>query len=285
MPPPGAPTPPEKQAEKKPGPIDWMRWLLVIAIVAGAFVAAIRSYVDSSAQICRDKAGDTAAINVCGPIGLDDALWFGLLGLVVFLLLLPDMSEISVTGIGSLKRKVAEQEKKVADQEKKTADLERFVVSQMLSLSIANSQSQNVNVVVTSEALRQARDELPPPSERLREQAVVTQVDPDRAVKLTQILGLYERILDIFATVTGQRRHTFMTPEERILIDHPQLLSWYREYREPFNTFRTARSAAAHNPASLSDNDLQTTLELGERLLFTMRDAVRGIVPMDDNPP
>jgi len=114
------------------------------------------TYVGDAGRICRQEAGDTAAITVCGPFGLGDALWLALVVLVIFLLLWPDVSEVSVTGIGSLKRRVEEQEKK-------TAELERFVVSQMLDLSIRNTQTQNTTVVLSSRDLREARDSVNQP--------------------------------------------------------------------------------------------------------------------------
>jgi hypothetical protein len=182
---------------------------------------------------------------------------------------------------GSLKRTVEETKKRTDEQEKKTAELERFVVGQFMSMS--NTQTVNVNLV-TSQELKQARDEVPPPPETVaQDEGALSPIDPQRAVKLTQILDLYEQMATIFATVTGERRHRFLDPSGRLLIDHPKLLAWYREYKEPFDTFRAARSTAAHNPGSLSDEDLQTALELGQRLMFTLRDAVRGIMPTDDS--
>lgn len=279
-----APAKPESDdgEEKKMTALDRARWVGAFVVGALALFLVSRSYLDPSAQVCRQEVGDGArAVTLCGPIGLEDALWVGLVGLVVILLLLKDFSEVSVTGIGSLKRTVEEAKKKTDEQAKKTAELERFVVGQFMSMS----SHQTVNVtVVTSQGLKQARDEVPAPPESVTEDRNgLPRIDPERAVKLAQVLDLYEQMATIFSTITGERRHRFLDQSGRILIDHPNLLAWYREYKEPFNTFRAARAAAAHNPGSLSDDDLQTALELGQRLLFTMKEATRGIVPTDDS--
>jgi hypothetical protein len=261
--------------KKKPRKRDYARWVLVGLLAVAALAIVSATYVSDAARICRQEAGDTAAITVCGPFGLGDALWLALVVLVIFLLLWPDVSEVSVTGIGSLKRRVEEQEKK-------TAELERFVVSQMLDLSIRNTQTQNTTVVLSSRDLREARDKVEEQQKGLahaQAQAYIAPpVDPDRAVKQARVLELWEAMADVFATVTGERRYRGRPdPEGRILIDHPRLLAWYREYSEPFQTFRAARDSVVHRPSSLANEDLDVAVQLGDSLMTSLGDAVASI--------
>jgi hypothetical protein len=285
----GEPEPEPEEDEKKMTPLDRARWVGAFIVGAVALFLVSRSYFEPTGQVCRQEVGDGAkVVTLCRPIGLEDALWVGLVGLVVVLLLLKDFSEVSVTGIGSLKRTVEETKKKTDEQEKKTAELERFVIG--LGLSVANSVSNNISInnnygpAPTTEELKQARDDVPlPASERDLRRAAAPDISPERAVKLTQVLDLYERMAYIFGTVTGPRRYPgVVDPEARILIDHPKVLAWYREFNEPWKQFRAARQAAAHNPASLPDEALQAAVELGERLLFSLQEAVRDLISAEE---
>jgi hypothetical protein len=84
-----------------------IRRLLAVAALGVVIVAVARSYLFSDALVCRQQvASDKGIVTVCGPIGLEDVPALGAMLLVGVLLLLPDMSEISIPGGLTLKRAI-----------------------------------------------------------------------------------------------------------------------------------------------------------------------------------
>ena len=100
-----------------------IRWGLAIIVVLATATLVLRSYADSSATVCRDHlaiVGTDAVVDVCGPIGITD---LGVVALVLGALLFPDVAELTIPGIVTLKRKVNEQE---AKQESLNRDISRL---------------------------------------------------------------------------------------------------------------------------------------------------------------
>ena len=55
------PTPDNEQKQRHP--LDYVRWGLAFLLAVAALLAASRSYWDGGAKVCRQEAGDTAAIS------------------------------------------------------------------------------------------------------------------------------------------------------------------------------------------------------------------------------
>lgn len=126
---------------------DVVRRLLVGALVVWGGWMLLWGRV---ADVCRDEVADSTVVQVCEPIGLADPrlVWVVLAGL---LLLLPDVSELELAGVLSLKRAVAEVESQ-AEQlrgEVQQASAALSAVTQQLAVqSTAQGQGQSQQLVV-----------------------------------------------------------------------------------------------------------------------------------------
>ncbi len=89
-----------------------LRWVLAVLLALGA-VAAV---VSGIAQVCPETAVGERVVQLCRPPRLGDGVTLGF-GLVLALLLLPDLAEVNVPGLVQLKSRLAEQDERIAGLE------------------------------------------------------------------------------------------------------------------------------------------------------------------------
>jgi hypothetical protein len=119
--------------------MDLARWFLAGSTTVAMAVLTIGSrYVDAW-HVCRTiLEGRRIFTESCGPYAISD-LTPGLL--IVGLLLLPDIDELVLPGLGSLRMCIREQESRAAGMEAKMMQLEQ-------QNSLRSMQSQNVNLTL-----------------------------------------------------------------------------------------------------------------------------------------
>ena len=122
------------------------RRFVAFGVLAGLAVVVLRSYVSVDGEVCRQAAGaDRGTINLCGPIGPADLPALAVALLVALILFLPDLSELDIAGLVTLKRAVAEQKKET---------------DQLRSLVQAISLRQETNITLYPRDLGEAADDV-----------------------------------------------------------------------------------------------------------------------------
>ena len=123
----------------RPGLLDWVRRALAVLVALGAVVTIATGLV----EVCSDTLTSTGTVvRTCRSPQLPDGLVVAAL-VVLLLLLLPDLAEIGVPGLLTLRRRVEEQESRLETEEARRELLE----SQVVSLSARLSQAATAQAV------------------------------------------------------------------------------------------------------------------------------------------
>ena len=125
---------------------DWGRRALAGALVLwGGWMLVWGGIAD----VCRDEIADSKVVQVCEPIALTDPrlVW---VVLAVLLLLLPDVSELELAGVLSLKRAVAQVEgqAEVLRGEVRQTSAALSTLTQQLTVQATAAQGQSQSVVL-----------------------------------------------------------------------------------------------------------------------------------------
>ena len=256
------------------------RRFVAFGVLAGLAVVVLRSYVSVDGEECRQAAGaDRGTINLCGPIGPADLPALAVALLVALILFLPDLSELDIAGLVTLKRAVAEQKKET---------------DQLRSLVQAISLRQETNITLYPRDLGEAADDVDRKSAAAgsgRLNGAITEsdgssrtdtsdsevlhhpIDPTRAVAESTITRLWESIADKLGQHALAPRLNF---GKRMIDDMPALEQWLALFGSDLEAFRAARNSVVHSPDTLSQDQLNQTVLLGQRLDRTLSDWLSG---------
>ena len=123
----------------RPGLLDWLRRALAVVVA----VAAVVAVATGAAEVCADTLTPAGAVvRTCRAPQLSDGLVVASL-VVMLLLLLPDLAEIGVPGLLTLRRRVEEQESRLETEEARRELLE----SQVTNLAVRVSQTATAQAV------------------------------------------------------------------------------------------------------------------------------------------
>lgn len=119
----------------RPLVVDWLRRGLAVLIAVGAVVAV----ASGTADVCADTLTQTGTVvRTCRSPQVGDGLVVASL-VVLLLLLLPDLAEVGVPGLFTLRRRVEEQESRLETEEARRSLLESQVVNLTARLSSTSS--------------------------------------------------------------------------------------------------------------------------------------------------
>jgi hypothetical protein len=119
--------------------VDWLRRGLAVAIAILAVVAVATGWVET----CSDTVTDAGqVVRTCRAPEFGDGLVVAML-VVLLLLLLPDLAEVGVPGLFTLRRRVEEQESRLETEEARRSLLE----SQVVTLNARMSQVATASAV------------------------------------------------------------------------------------------------------------------------------------------
>lgn len=231
------------------------------------------------------KGAELTETRTCTPPTVSDAGVVAV-GLLLILLIVPDMSEVGVFGI-SLKRRLQAAEQKAAES-KATADVleTRMQVQNSridtLSQNLANANAQAVNNVylVTGEELKQqteqlqekaqafrrGEDSIPTTTDTLAEMSE-TLADPELAVKL---IYNYETIMGSLGITDYHPIGVGPIPLYRISReDHERFMTLFGSELE---TIRAARNNVAHAKPIPAD-DLRRAVQLSDDLVEILKNS------------
>ena len=262
------PTEPKKKSAVAHVITGTRRVLAVAAFVAVAAVVLV-TYLVPNAAICRGAADAKGGVaTLCGPVGLADVPALGVLLFIGVLLLLNDVSEVSIPGLITLKRAVEEQAKKT-----------EALTAEISSLSLTLRQTTTVNVMYPPDPSAVKRDveerDSKIESEGLRgvgedhpindsEETGVAAPSPDRAVTEAEVTRLWEALVSALPSLSpAQRRDLYIPSADQ--------MAWLSLYGQDIEAFRALRNTVVHQPANLSDEQVRGGVELGRSLLASYR--------------
>jgi len=96
---------------------------IALTLVGGLTLVVALSYVPASSFApCRDQLTVSGNIvHMCHPVGTDDVVAIGLILLCAVAFIWPDLSEVAIPGLVSLKKEVSATKLAVAETERRTA--------------------------------------------------------------------------------------------------------------------------------------------------------------------
>jgi len=269
---PGAPT-------NTPSGRDSARWWTALAI---AVVAAIFFFLTTlgTPSVCHEVLTGTKALptstTLCGPPRLLDLLP---VALVIALLLWPDLTELGITGVLTLKRRVQQQGERQAAVEASLVELQQSL-AQVAMLSQGQGQAQatttNVNNYYAPD-----QDDVRRGIDEKRGEGVT---DETQGGSRTEDLELHASLSGTFLKeyaqlepyiMSGGARRAPRWALERIEQVSPaqqaRIDEWNHMFRPEIQALRQTRNVAVHEPQSVSTETLRgalrNTRELA-RILF-----------------
>lgn len=186
------------------------------------------------------------------------------LALLVGVLLVPDMSELAIPGLITLKRRVEQQEDLVAVQGERQSDLERRVL--LLQMNASASATVNMNFGTFLEDLPR-KEERFRRGETLDERELVVSVDPQIAAREQELLALTERLR------TYEDMASARTLQSTV---QAALLRWRQVFAPELAALRATRDKVAHPPHNLSGEQLEQAVALAQRLVRLLDDVLAG---------
>jgi len=276
---------PTEQAPKRGWAGEWLdagRTLVALLLLASALAVVVLSYVSDAFRVCHDEiTPSSTVVRVCAPIGGSDLVPIGL-AVLIALLLLPGVSEINLPGVGGIKRDLQAQRRATDELTRGVAQLQTTVsqisqVSQSQSGSFVNEPHFHAHFSAPEaaestdqkiELLRRGEPPIvvePPRTGRRR-------LSPDRASSESALLDLAST-LDMYLhsgsasprPVKGGLESVLSSPEGDARRD------WTRDFREELATFLNDANTLRHSPARLSDEQVESAVGLGERLVEAAR--------------
>lgn len=262
---------------------DRVRWLLALAVG----VAAGYYFLDAtSAQIvCEDVVKGTDAaprlIEACGPPRLIDLAPFVL---VIALLVWPDLSELGVTGLVTLRRRVTQQEERQQLLEDRLIEVHQAFMQTAAAVQ-GQSQASTTNVYYGEYAPDQGDV-----SRGIAEKQGAERRHPQPAeggppaASQTELLGTFLReyaALEPYI-VPSQLRNAPRWSPKRLghLSDEQQRLveDWNERFAGEVRAVRQTRNVAVHEPDTLSDDTLRGAINNTRALKGILFDRL-GISP------
>jgi hypothetical protein len=222
--------------------------------------------VERSSTEPRDAA-TTTTTSTCSGVNASQLLP---LAVLVALLLLPDMSELAIPGLITLRRRVEQQEQAVSSQAARQSDLEHRL--QALQTTV---QSTNMSVYVLNnlDAIAQDVERKAPifldPQALMSTPTEAPSPDPATAVRVHELLDLAER-LSTYDTALSEGS---LSPESQEAVRR-----WSHLFATELAAVRTARNRVAHPPHDLSPRQIEDAVRIARRLYELLQSAI-------ENPP
>jgi len=205
---------------------DWGRRAVagLVVLVGGVMLLA-----GQVADVCRDEVAGSTVVQVCEPIGLTDPRIVWAL-LVVVLLLLPDVSELELAGVLSLKRAVAQVEgqAELLRGEAQRASAALSAVTQQLAVQ-ATAQGQSQQLVV----------QMPPPAAQVNDFIADIELGDTGALSVDEEEGGYRSLLATSA-LAGMVTDLFAPWAGRV-----DLVGWIRSSTEGWRVDQVAGAVDA----------------------------------------
>ena len=250
-----------------------IRRIVAFSVLAALAVAVAGTYLFDSFRICRDSATDAGSVTLCGPVGPADLPAIGVVLLVALLLLLPDLEELAIPGLVSLKARVQHQEQKLAAVENSVNQiaLSQTNVTIGLPAVVPDFGRLPEETDRKAELFRAAPDVRS--SVGMQPVAEARMVAPDRAVREAQVLDLWEKLSRFIPWTPAGRR---LDADAFSQAKYHELLEWAETFRPELRDLQVIRNTVAHEPTNLTNAQLDQAIELGEKLLGLLQEVLQS---------
>lgn len=252
---------------------QWVRWWIALTIAVGAALYFLRALGQQT--VCSQSLGgtqNTEAVQLCGPPRLLDLVPFVL---IIGVVLWPDLNELSISNIVTLKRRVREQQARQDALESQLGLLQQHV-SQAVLLAQSQSQATTQSVVVAG-PYAPAQDDLRAGIEQKEHLKAdpgtarrVERLDDERLQLLGTFVDAYsdlEPYIKIAGVAPGNPFVAFADDVPvRDLAELDVVREWAAGYRAEISALRETRNVAVHRPATVSSTTLRGALENTRRL-------------------
>lgn len=262
---------------------DITRWILAL-LVALAAAAFYLHALDHQSLCHQELSGEfPKPLEVCGSPRLLDLAPFAL---IISVLLWPDLGELAVAGLFTLRRRVDQQQERQESVESRLTQVDQQL-TQLATLSQVQSQNQNANPTINvyppdQEVLRRGidareaeagaddEDEAEEPQEEAPPvpRGMPGDGDAERQRLLGEFMREYAR-LEPFILPPGNRLAREL--ESLDATSREQVMHWREMFDREINALRQTRNSAVHQPELVSPATLSgaiaNTRELS-RILF-----------------
>lgn len=231
-------------------------------LLIGGFVYALVAYFYDDVRLCQDRlASNGSTVKICNPPSSDDAVLIALLIGLCLLCFWPSLSEISLPGFVSLKRRVQANEQQIETLER---TIQNISVSQNTGVYIGLGLGDALSTASQKvDAIQSGKEPLPIPTPT--DKALPT--SPSRASYIVQILEAWSRLSPYVDAAYGRSLRTKNSNN----IDRPSwVLDWREVFRSELEQLRLIRNAVAHPPTDLTDEQLLEGVELANRLVESL---------------
>jgi hypothetical protein len=266
-----------------------LRWGLAL-LVAGA---ALWFFLDATADkvICKDTLTGTKSapeiVQLCGPPRLLDLTPFVLL---IAILLWPDLSEIGITGLVTLKRRLEEQEEKQVVLEDRLSSLHQTFVQTATAIQ-GQSQASTTNIQV---GYAPDQDDVRRGIEEKGKRSGESGPREEQIVDLAghaQLMGVFLREyadLEPYILATSFRRPPPRWINERLThLDEGQrrvVEQWHELYSGEIAALRQTRNVVVHDPHTVSEATLRKAVDNTHELARILHDRL-GVPSLQRDPP
>jgi len=247
------------------------RWLAAVIVFVGTTLTVLASYgrIFNIAS-CRDVASNSGGVvSVCGPIGLSDVVAVGLVLGVASLLIWPELSEVGIPGLLTLKRRVDATERQA---EQTAADVRGLTYAQEVPdagvVADANAALERTarpegNVFSTETGIR-----------------VVSRERGDAERELARLVSRIDRFLAIPMSsepysLLGQAAREGLIEIGDRYEQLRRIKRWVLQYDEQLRVWALIRNQIVHVPERLSDEQVRQGVELGHSLLLSLHDYLQ----------
>ena len=211
------------------------RGVALLLLLALSALVVVSYLPDSPVRACREQVAATGTlVTVCRPLGTDDIVLVGLIVLGAGLLLWPDLSELGVGGLLTIKRQVAET-KAVTDQ--------------------LQGDVRALGIVQERPDLADAEADVKPPEGGAAARTGATTTGGSGAA------------IQSVAVSAG------VAPEEgrKVMLE---LRRWVYSNDRPLREWAAVRNTVRHIPERLTDEDLRSGNSLARRLLESAKQSL-----------
>jgi hypothetical protein len=261
-------------------------------------VVIVGSRYHAGWHVCDTELARTGKdVHVCHPYAVADL--FPIL-LVVALLLLPEVDELGLPGIGTLKRRVAQQEREVERLGESINVLQQLSIRSSAEVTVTNNLLQaqeriaekSERYVAASTAGAEEDEPVPAEPPRLSQAAV-------GGKQLLRSWGQIEAWLDLARCLEesdelaawirmppGDRDVDELAPHDRHVVDRlpadlvlsaaqqRAVVRWSRLFADEIDSVRFVRNEVAHDRRWLKLEDIDRALDVAEQLLGLLQDGI-----------
>jgi hypothetical protein len=265
--------------DRRPSGWDIARWSLALLVALSATLFYFHAVGHQS--LCYQQLADVPGhhVDTCGPPRLLDLAPFAL---VIAVLLWPDLGELAVTGLFTLRRRVDDQEERQEDVESRLLQVSQQL-TQLATLSQTQAQGQTAIGSVNNYYAPDQQDlkrsinakeagEQPADAGALVEAEAALRAGADERERLLgEFVRAYSRLEPYILPRSSRLADELdqLGPERRQLVEE-----WRAMFDREIAALRQTRNAAVHQPGLVSPQTLRGAIENTHELSRILFDRI-----------